>query len=368
VPSQSKEKHRIKQVDRLLGNTKLHAEFPLFFKAIASILLKGQRRPPILIDWTEVGGGRFYALAATVPIPGRSIPIYIEVHPQKKNGNRAVEHAFLDTLKESIVPETCRPIIITDAGFKNPWFRKVLGLGWDYIGRVNAHVLTISASASPEDIEDRDAWTKARKLYKQANKRAKNLGEMIVAKSNSLRSRLVLVAGPKQSRKSRTKPKRRRSKTIEYHRQRTQEPWLLQSSLTAVCADDIVRWYSTRMRIEESFRDMKSHRFGMSLEDARTHAGKYNRQTERFTVLLLLATLGLLLFSLAGQLAVRRKLAASFQANTTPGRRTLSLVFLGRRILKKRDLQHISPEVFLYAWLDLRKLIAELSDKAVVAG
>lgn len=261
----------------------------------------------------------------------------------------------------------CRPIVVTDAGFKNPWFSKVRTLGWDYVGRANAHVLVISAEASEQELDDCARWTKARTLFEQARRRAKDLGETIVAKSNPLSSRLVLVKGPKKTMKSSPGPKKRRSKTIEHYRHRATAPWLLQSSIYTVQARDIVRWYSTRMRIEETFRDMKSHRFGLSLEDARTHAGKFDKQSERYTVLLLLATLGLLSLTLAGQVAVRLGQAQSFQANTTRSKRVLSLVFLGRRFLDRIELKEIEPYRFLQAWVDLRLMIAELSGPAIVA-
>jgi hypothetical protein len=31
--------------------------------------------------------------------------------------------------------DTVKPIIVTDAGFKVPWFRQILKLGWDFVGR-----------------------------------------------------------------------------------------------------------------------------------------------------------------------------------------------------------------------------------------
>ena len=29
----------------------------------------------------------------------------------------------------------CEPIIVTDAGFKVPWFKQVQSIGWDFVGR-----------------------------------------------------------------------------------------------------------------------------------------------------------------------------------------------------------------------------------------
>ena len=64
------------------------------FLAIAHRLLRGAERPVILVDWTQACGTHV-ALVAAVPIGGRALPIYVEVHPLKKLGNAAVEKRFL---------------------------------------------------------------------------------------------------------------------------------------------------------------------------------------------------------------------------------------------------------------------------------
>jgi len=55
-------------------------------------------------------------------------------------GNRNVEKGFLDALKKRL-PDSCRPIIVTDAGYRTPWFRAVEALGWDFVGRVGGHMM-----------------------------------------------------------------------------------------------------------------------------------------------------------------------------------------------------------------------------------
>lgn len=89
LPGSTDPKHAIKCVDRLLGNPHFARERLFFLLAIAHHLLRGCRRPVILVDWTHVGDTQD-ALVAAVPIGGRALPIYIEVHPQKKLGNVAV--------------------------------------------------------------------------------------------------------------------------------------------------------------------------------------------------------------------------------------------------------------------------------------
>lgn len=74
-------KHSIKRVDRLLGNRHLHTERSLIYRGIAHWLLAATPRPILLIDWADCGPGhRWLMLRAAVPLRGRTVPIYEEVH------------------------------------------------------------------------------------------------------------------------------------------------------------------------------------------------------------------------------------------------------------------------------------------------
>jgi hypothetical protein len=89
----------------------------------------------------------------------------------------------------------------------------------------------------------------------------------------------------------------------------------------------VVRAYEKRMQIEETFRDLKSHRWGYGLQYARS------RCPARLENLLLLTTLATLATWLAGLAAKAAELARHFQANTVRDTAVLSVFFLGRRIL-----------------------------------
>lgn len=91
----------------------------------------------------------------------------------------------------------------------------------------------------------------------------------------------------------------------------------------------MVRIYRTRMQIEEAFRDMKSARYGMSLEYHRT------RDTERLAVLLLIAALALRVLWLLGSAARDRGIDRHYQANTVRRQPVLSVIFLGLRIVER---------------------------------
>jgi hypothetical protein len=97
-------KHGIKRADRLLRNPRLAAERLYFFHVIANVMLSDCPRPVVLVDRTQ--------LVAAVPIGGRAVPVFIEVHRQKKLGNAKVERQFLSARerirKSSLSPSAGR--------------------------------------------------------------------------------------------------------------------------------------------------------------------------------------------------------------------------------------------------------------------
>jgi len=63
---------------------------------------------------------------------GRSLTLYDKIYPQSElNTNKAL-HEFLDAL-ESVLPETCKPIIVSDAIYRSPWFKIVEEKKWYWI-------------------------------------------------------------------------------------------------------------------------------------------------------------------------------------------------------------------------------------------
>jgi hypothetical protein len=79
-------------------------------------------------------------LRAAVPVGGRTLTLYEEVHPRRTCDSLKVKKRFLAALKE-VLPEGCRPIRVTDAGFRGPWFKAVKHLGWDGVSRIRNRTL-----------------------------------------------------------------------------------------------------------------------------------------------------------------------------------------------------------------------------------
>lgn len=297
-------KHSIKRADRLVGNHRLWAERLTILRALAMYLVRGVARPVVLVDWTGVGNEQ-WALVAAVPISGRAIPILFEVHPKSRYGNRRVQERFLDKL-QTILPTRARPIVVADAGFSRAFYRAVDGMGWGFVIRVRGSHLRLGPTRIP-----------IRRWFAQATSFARELGSHVVDVGDDFQVRAVLGAKPVSF-------GRRKS---DYQRTKAAEPWLLATNLWQHSPTEIVALYASRMKIEEAFRDTKSHRYGWAFDYARS------RNTRRLETLLIIGTLAAFACVIAGIVGERLNVARKLQANTIRDRRVLSLFQVGRNLL-----------------------------------
>ncbi len=313
VATKTDDKHGIKRIDRMLGNALLQRQWPEFFRAMAGWVLQQEQRPVVLVDWTHVTG-RFNALYAAVAFEGRALTLYEEVHHERYLGNTFVQNRFLKRLA-ALLPEGCKPLIVSDAGFHGAFFRQVKALGWDFLGRIRG---TAKARRA-----DGVTYTKAQ-LYRRAQRQAKSLGVLSLYTSRqSVSARLVLVHRPRKAKRAATSCC---GKDEREYRARARDPWLLATSLLTPSADAIVALYEKRMQIEQLFRDAKNHRFGWCLRHVRS------KDKGRLTVLLMLAALATLAVILLGIAVHVQGQARRFQANTLC-RRVLSFFSLGNACL-----------------------------------
>jgi hypothetical protein len=345
--SAAKVKHAIKRMDRLLSNRHLQGERFELYAAQAALLLGGVSQPIIVVDWSNLSHDRrWQLLRASVPVGGRTLTLYEEVHPMSKLGNRAVQQCFLARLKD-IVPTGSVPLIVTDAGFTVPWFRWVERQGWEWLGRVKNRSYLL---------KDGDRWWyRAEALHEGATKRAQCLGSYTLTESNPLSCSVYRYKNPAKGRVSLNLDGTRRANRYSVTKAKVNaEPWLLATSLPAnqSLARRVVNVFAKRMQIEEAFRDLKSHRFGMGFEDSRT------RRPERFGILLLIATLAHLALWLTGQAGQRRNAHHRYQANTERKRTVLSTVFLGAQLWRRAD-PAVDPGGVYQAFTDLHAFVAQ---------
>jgi hypothetical protein len=325
VATHSKVKHGIKRVDRLLGNDAIVPA--VFYRAISSQVVK-VARPIILVDWSEAGDG-LCMLAAAVPLAGRALVVYSETHPERRLSSPRVESAFLLALR-TVLPSECRPIIVTDAGFRRPFFLRVRKLGWDFVGRIRNAVMLRASSDEP--------WRRSSTLFGRARRKPQDLGRWQIVRRNSHEARIVTVDGrsPRARRPPRNVARRIPAKRAA---KLAREPWVLVTSLAPneCTAAEIVSIYKQRMLIEEAFRDEKSHRFGWSFEDCRTRS---TARVDKYILIATLATLVAILVGLAVESIGRHR---DYQANTVHHRRVLSLVTLGRIALSRSSPAYLLP-------------------------
>lgn len=274
----------LKAFDRLLSNRHLHAERETVYRDMARWLLRGPH-PIIVIDWSDLKADRAWCLLrAAVPIGGRTLPVLDMVFPGKRLGAPTAERRFLERLRR-LIPESITPILVTDAGFRAPWFRAVAAMGWHWVGRLRHRTLV-----RPVGSQAREDWVPSRALYALGGTTPRDLGLMETVLNKPWVCRIVLYRKAAKGRISRTKLgtiARRKNSLQAAARER--EPWLIVAApaLDALNARQLVALYARRMQIELSFRDLKSHRYGQGFEDSLTRSGK------RLDVLLLVHALAM---------------------------------------------------------------------------
>ena len=323
MKSSTTTKHAIKRVDRLVGNVWLQTERVEVYSAMARWLLKHVSQPIILVDWSDLSADREQqVLRASIPVGGRSITIYEEIHSIHKQANPKVHQRFLNQLKR-ILPVRARPIIVTDAGFRGTWFKSVNQIHWHWVGRVRNRDFV--------QLVDEHEWHSCKDLYTYATRSPKRLGAGWLSRVKPNAAVFHVYKKAKQGRVAKSKlgqpiHNARHNKMAK----RGREPWLIvtSTSLNHLTAKQVISIYAKRMQIEEGFRDIKCERYGLGLSTSLTKTAK------RLETLLLIGALALLIIWMTGVAAIKEKIHYHFQSNTTRHRAVLSSIFMGMQIMR----------------------------------
>lgn len=317
-------RHRIKCVDRLLGNHRLDAERIELYRALAHQWLTGLPQLLIVVDWSSLTADmQWHWLRASVVVEGRSITLYEEVHPRRHLTAYVVHQHFMERLAYVLPASRQAPIIITDAGFRNTWFRLVASHGWQWIGRVRNRDMV--------RCHGRD-WFPGKQLYAQATGRARDLGLYETVRNHPLLCRLVLLKNAPKGRKHRyPSGKEQRNGEARKASARHREPWLLSCSpqLEYLGAQAIAGLYAQRMRIEQQFRDTKSEMLGMGLSCARS-SGR-----ARLQALLLIDHIASLAKRLVGEAARACQLELQFMSTNRKQGHEISVMTLAERVIAR---------------------------------
>jgi hypothetical protein len=325
-------RHRVKCMDRLLGNRHLGAQRQEVYRALSRCWLADLPRLLIVVDWSPLTADQqWQLLRASVAVDGRSVTVYEEVHPRRRLGAYRVHERFVDRLAAVLPPSAQAPILVTDAGFRATWFGLLARRGWAWVGRVRNRDL-VRTTDGP--------WLSAKRLYAKATVTARDLGPFVAVRSNPTDCRLVLVKQAPRGRRCRYP-----SGKVQRHSQARQiaraqrEPWLLTCApaLNVLTAQAVVNLYRQRMRIEQAFRDTKNAALGAGL------ARSGSRGAERLQVLLLIGHLAQFVLRLIGEAAQAQQLHLQLMSTQRRTRAELSVLTVGRRVLQRPALRRALP-------------------------
>jgi len=340
LPRAAKVKHLIKCIDRLFGNKTLHNKKYQLYQAMINILIKENSKPIIVIDWSGLTRcGEYHFLRAAVAIRGRALTLYEQSYHVREYGNNEAHKTFLNTLY-SLLPRSCHPIIITDAGFRNTWFRLILSFGWDFIGRIRHN----TQCKKPGDL----IWKPIKNLYEKSTPKAKFIGKHLLAKYSSLPCYFYLLKKKKLYREKRNLVGRKvRCSASLKHARSGNDPWLIATSINpkTISPKKVMIIYRKRMQIEESFRDLKNTRNGFSLRHCRSFS------KNRLDIALLIGGLAMFVLWIVVMAAKQKNMQYGFQSNSVRNRDVLSVISVGWQALERR---------INFSWLAINQALQEI--------
>jgi hypothetical protein len=310
IPTPTSDKHHIKSVDRFLGNPKV--ELDRLWTQLMALASCASKRLYVFIDWTDLHHHGFEVLQAAVSFGGRSLPIAWTTARKgeySRSRNR-IETTFCLLLKR-LAPADVELVLIADRGFARASLMRALQKAHiPFIIRVRKDVHLIHGRG--------EGPLRSRVI---ARGQIRDFEGALYGDNARFPGRCIITRGFD-----------------------AKEPWYLLTNLPSERwqATRVIQTYAKRMRIEETFRDHKSMRFGFQLRSVKLST------TERYDRLLAIAAVALLLLINLGAYVEDRGLAAGFKANTAPGR-THSLFQLGLAFLPRLGLRR--PPRRLLAWV-----------------
>ena len=276
-------KHAVKQVDRLLTNTKLNV-WSLFDDWVPYVV--GERTEIVVsMDWTEFDADDHSTLVISLQTNhGRSTPLLWKTHRKSllKGQRNAHEKELLTKLKQTL-PEGIFVTVVADRGFgyMELFQRLEQELGLAYIIRFKGNILV--GYSGGEQVPARDWLT--------PTGRTRTLKE-------------VELTGQRQ-------PVER---VYCCHKSGMKDAWFLASNRTDLSAAKALQLYGQRWGIETSFRDIKDYKFGMGMGDV--HISNPVRRDRLF----LFSALAIVLLTLLGKAGDSVGLERTIKVNTSKSR------------------------------------------------
>jgi Transposase DDE domain len=324
LEADTSQKHRIKKVDRLVGNQHLYHELGSLYNGLSSYIfnyISQDKTLPLVIDLCYMkDSNSIQMLSAEVALKGRSLPIYREVFEKNELKKRAP--SFIKNLSKYI-PSDREVMVIMDAGFGDEWFDAIDQASWYWLVRARGKKFI--------KLDEQSEWTDARELYSLGSSRTKHYPDAMITKGKERPCRVVIK---KQfpEKKVRKKPKKlpRNYNSANGNYSRTaKEPWVLATNAPKkYSAMQMINYYKKRMQIEESFRDLKSHQFGLKARYIRSES------ILRWGILMLLAAIVQVMIWTIGVVGHYHGLQSYFQSNTVRDKKVFSYFYLGQLMVQ----------------------------------
>ncbi|MGB1016504.1 MAG: IS4 family transposase [Nannocystaceae bacterium] len=285
-------KHGIKQVDRLLSNAKLKMDD--IFERWVPFVAGAREELNVALDWTEFDRDKQSMLGACLLTKhGRATPLMwkSEKAALLKDGGRTDHESLMLMRLRDVLPAGRKVTIIADRGFGDQaLYAMLLEWGWDFAIRFRDCIAVKNAKGE----------SRAAKEWLHASGRARMLKGVQVTKDQTSIPAVVVA----------------RAKDMK-------EPWAIATSRTDLGAAGVVKLYGRRFTIEETFRDLKDHRYGLGLVSHRVGSP---RRRDRLTFLFAITHA---LLTLLGEASERSGYDRTLKANTSKSR-THSLFSQGR--------------------------------------
>ncbi len=276
-------KYAIKQVDRLLSNTKLNV-WSLFDDWVPYIVAE-RKEIVVSMDWTEFDADDHSSIVLSMQTShGRNTPLLWKTHRKSllKGKRNDHEDELLWKLKRAL-PEDVRVTVVADRGFGDTALFALLEdqLEFDYLIRFKGNILLGPVG---ETLMPAKTW-----LTPSGRTRTLKDVELTAQRQPVARVFCCKKAGMKDA-------------------------WFLASNRQDLSATNALKLYSKRWGIECSFRDIKDYKFGMGMAD--THVRSPRRRDRLF----LFSALAIVLLTLLGKAGDAAGLERTIKANTSKTR------------------------------------------------
>lgn len=292
-------KHRIKRVDRFLANEDVeHLEI---CDTLFNVLRGRERHPVVLADWTDRHA--YEQLVLSICKDGRAMPFLCvtmksaRFKPEMEGVKIQAEQQILEQL-HAVCPANVQPVIVADRGFGNErWISQIQNWGWHFVQRLS------------------------KQHYLNTQKHIGMLPELGIRRGHLPKDWGWGTMGA-DNREDKTQ-----LRLVTVYERDADEPWYLVTNLEDTGGKAIVNIYKKRMWIEAMFRDMKSRKWGMGLDEVRLTT------VQRTATHFLIVMLAYILLCAFGAFAEVQDFGEQLKANTVR-KRVLSLAAIGNNFIE----------------------------------